>query len=254
MQTITGITDQIDNANLYTDPFKHLIIENIIPSDMYDKLSANFPEKIKTSWATHADQMDNGKPTRSVLKIVHKSILNFSKLTYSQKQCWKEFISIIKSPTFIKCLADKLQVSESTRNKLDKSNIDVQCIYDNKGFMITPHCDTYSQELVYSKNPKILSCIFYFPENEENEENTGTCIYIPDKEGDIKAHGVYYRNRENTMFNDYPEIFRIVKRAPYKKNLLFSFEPTHNLTWHGVPKINSNVNRRSVQVFYRFSN
>lgn len=106
----------------------------------------------------------------------------------------------------------------------DETNAEVQIIKDGTGCKISPHCDTFRR-----KRHKLLTLLIYFPISDELV-SYGTELY------------------KKKVFGG----FRKVKQAPFTDKTALLFQPTHNVTWHGVSEITQAVApRTSLQIFFK---
>ena len=204
--------------NIYNDPYKHLIIENIFDKDCIKNIIKYFP-KIKnlnnrTSIINKVPQND-----RFVLYLDKKQ--DFVNL--KNKDFWYNFYKNLYNKNFINKICKSLNLD------IKNFHIQVQLICDKKNYQIPPHTDRKSNNI--AKHITILTYI-----NDEDNLDLGTELYTESEEGKINL-----KNRK----------FKLIKKAPYKTNFALAFHPINNVTWHGVSEIKENVIRKTIQIFFK---
>ena len=154
---------KINNAEVRTDPFPHLHIENIFPENLYRHMLSQMPDDIKYRTLQNA-RGTIGYPERFV--YVAKSAF------------WKEFERFMCSGMLRQALCRKFGIETGTEEMI--------LIRDKPGYGLGPHSDSPS---------KALSALFYLPKDDALIEH-GTSLYRPKQEG-FTCEGNKHHDRKN---------------------------------------------------------
>lgn len=205
------VANKFAAAEFACDPFKHLIIDNIFPQDVFDSITQN---KITS------DQLPSMKEVRYLPR------------GYSEA---RKAISIINNPEYIpigtKPFWQSLGnwfVGDFTDLVISKFNITkpytVNVLYtrDERGYQLGPHTD---------KPSKIMTLLFYIPSQPTNQK-FGTTIFTP------KQAGLTCKGHKHHSFNN----FDVYSNIEYLPNRMFGFEKT-NQSFHGVLPIDQDCER-----------
>ncbi len=226
---INNSLNKINTDNLLNDPYPHIVIEDFLDNDLFQKLKDNFPTQgLKPNY--HRDSLCEENYTRFV------TILNNIEDCKNFDSSYKELYQLFSSCEYLN------KISQVFQTEIPESRTEMQLIKDISNYKITPHCDTYI------KRHKYLTSLFYIPDDNTSED-IGTELYIPQEDGEISGIGGSYDIDDPI---NYPKKFKLVKKVKYKPNTLLIFIPEHGVSWHGVSQIKSeNCLRKTIQVFQK---
>lgn len=217
-----GSLDKINNSNLFYHPFPHIVIENFLDNNLFQNLRDNFPDN-NFRPSTHGDAIHKNISRRS--RIIIESISDTKPLD----NYYNEIYTLFSSEKYLN------KVMKIFQKNIPKTRTEMQIIKDITNYKITPHCDRF----------KFLTSLFYLPDDNINQD-IGTELYIPDKNGYIDGEGGSYDNI------NYPKKFKLIKKVKYKPNTLLIFIPLDKVTWHGVSQIkHENYIRKTLQIFQK---
>lgn len=163
------IRDRIVESALKTHPYRHLYIEDIFPSDVYQDMINNFPDDYLEIEKTRGTK---GYPKRFTAK--------------PKNGIWATISSQLLSGVLLKSICDKFGIDSYTGLQQD-----LLLVRDFAGYAIPPHTDAIS---------KVISALFYLP-TDASAEQEGTSIYVPNKKGFTCTDGRHYK------FEDFKKIW-----------------------------------------------
>ena len=212
--------------NKYNKPYNHIIINNFLEEKFIEKIMKYFPDINNFNDRKRNKQIIDNNSRRKTFYLDNQE--DFQKL--KNKDIFIKLYKHFNNKEFLN------NIFKIFNKELPKEyHLQCQLIYDIKGYNILPHCDNFK-----NKRHKYLTLLLYLP--DDNIEEYGTEMYKEIKDGNIS----YFDKEINKKRN-----FTIVKKVPFKKNILFAFIPEYNKTWHGVSKIKKNITRRSIQIFLK---
>ena len=188
------VKQRIINAPVMEDPYPHILIDEIFPTQFYDELIKNIP----------SIQEYTAKPKYPGRKTL--TLDNFDNLEEEKRHFWEKMDKWIKSEEFTELLLNKYSIEK-------KGYSDYFLHKDLEDYEVTPHVDVRS---------KLVTYLFYLPKDDSLPE-LGTSVLVP-KQG-VKI--------ESTTKHQDWEDFDIVKESKYIPNSFFSFTPCEN-SFHAV--------------------
>ena len=223
-QNITQhIANAIKNSVVNTEPYPYIFVENIFPDIYYTQIMDNMQKSDKyytqSGKSEYKFRMDINVPD-SLKRASTLDFFNTLKSILSTQLIFNSFFEQFKEQFKDKFGTDNIQ-------KLLKPTL-LLAKYKN-GYYLGPHTDRYD---------KVITCVFYFPENE-NLEHLGTAMYKPKKE-DFTCKGRTHHDFEN---------FRYTHTVPYKANSALIFF-RNDKSFHGVEKISDMIISERLNIQY----
>lgn len=188
------VIKKIKDAQIITDPYPHIMIENIFPAEFYDEILETLP-----SLDDYA--LKSKYPGRKTLTLDSLDNLNEKKKIF-----WEQMTNWLRSDEFAYTLLQKFSINK-------KGNSDFFLHKDLEDFEVIPHTDLRS---------KLVTYLFYLPK-DASMPNLGTDILVPKKDADV-SFTTEHQKWEN---------FDIVKSSKYVPNSFFCFTPCEN-SFHAV--------------------
>lgn len=200
------LKEKIFQAKIEMDPFPHLIIENILPEDIYDELLSNWPSKIFF--------------TNEI-----KDVIRFDQINNNSRAAWEQF----------SCFIDQFLTREISN--LFRPYSFYRFGHDVSGMQLRNGLDHRLTQNFHSPSAHIdqgyiyAALFIYFPKRNETHKELGTRIYRH-KQGRTCP----------TYCNESLTNVELVKTVPYKPNTLFAFLETP-YAWHGSENPRSRLRR-----------
>jgi hypothetical protein len=207
------IDKRFEEVEVETYPFPHLVIENILPTHLYDKIDLYWPNENEFI----------GVDQRSILAITYGS-LEDTNLTKEQKVFWRIFGEVIVDRYIKQNIIRKLAPYFSLKWGMQDFSEDVvqienfhqlrqNClINDRRDYRISPHVDQLN----------LFAAILLYLPKDNKHQTFGTTFY----------EGPHARD-PNLIYNSYPHQLKEAKTIPYNPNTLVTFLQTP-FSWHGV--------------------
>lgn len=233
------LVDKIENSEVHTSPFPHILIEDGIDSSLTsDKilsmtkdcmnLSSNGRTSIVLPW--NLPYMDE----------LEESIRNKFNINLSERVGDDEEIILKKD-----C---------SSEFWIDSDNLDIQDIHLD--YLIRDYdSEKYTQNITNEKTQTVISMHIYLPD-DDNHQDLGTTLYsisddITDTfKSEFFGKGDYPLSIYTTITGDENTIGRYVHKhtkLPYKHGLVY-IHPTTLNSWHSAPKVPVGYNRHSLMI------
>lgn len=220
--------DKINNAKVFTEPFNHLVIDELLPSEFYVSLAkqvndTKFDDFDLSYYASGASRVSVDITNHKLWKNSNASIP-----TTLQKNNYKLLKSrnLNKIKKFTDCLLDneeKLYSALKSKLPTDRDQKDyffhISLVKDGTNYEIAPHPDD---------TVNIFTILFYTPETDCNKE-FGLDIYSKDKEP--------------------------YKKVDFLPNKMIAFAPSA-YSFHGVQRLKDKLvgTRNSFQMFFYTNN
>ena len=231
-EIIQQIVNRIQEASVISEPFDHLIIDNLLPDNFYKELSQDFSnEQFDGRYSRGgygnrerfgADITDYNawqRSGKSITTAIHKD--NYSALSTKGGKSIKAFFdTLLKNhQDLYSAICSKLQ----TKKIKDEYFFHASMTKDSVGYEIEKHTD--SEE-------NIFTILFYTPENDDNKE-FGLHIY-KDASNEAGAKSVDFLPNRMLVF------------APCAPN------KDRTPTWHEVKRLSDKLvgTRNSFQIFF----
>lgn len=236
-----SLLQNFDKSNFYIDPFPHVVIDNALPSNIYDELEKSVPNDL----FSQADlKLNNCRinifPDQLKNDLKHKIWFDF--LAYHNSlNFYEEFISIFKNeinklyPNLINKQKKKFLLKHNVRTMRNKDS----AFTIKKGetlFISTYGCNTPVKTPTSVQNPHLdHSNKFYFglyylrPEKDKSEGGDLVIYRWKDNYSNFKKKNIIFTEKWNNMH----EHVNPVKTIEYKKNsVIFGLNLIDSL--HGV--------------------
>lgn len=219
---------KLGNANINMFPYPHLYLENIFPSDFYQKIQENLPKSEEMLPIEEVRHL-KGYKERFALELRDEYL---TLLPETKNKFWKLLqLYLIEKPYFSNLVFSKFRpYIEKRFNDLDKLDFyaETLLIQDITNYALGPHTDAPR---------KVVTMLFYLP-IDTSQSHLGTSIYIPN-DPDFRCKGGPHHKREH---------FSLMHTNPFLPNSLFAFFKTDN-SFHGVEKVFNPNTRRWLLLF-----
>jgi len=239
-EVLKHLIKQINISKINTNPFEHIFVENIFPSNFYSDLINNLPEL-----SEYTPIKETGTVGENY--SAERYIINFDQSTrFAGKRFQQVYNILIEALTskdifnsitnkFIKTINDRIiKFSNKERMKFGSSNFDFDLraalVKDQTMYSLGAHTDSIA---------KYMTFLFYLPKNN-SMEYIGTSLFAPKK--DYKSndfHSQHYSDKETKKF------FDEVKICPFRPNSVLIF-PRQNMSFHGVNRVNIEKKERDI--------
>jgi hypothetical protein len=214
------LVGRIKDAKIETDPFPHVIVQNVFPDDYYAEIQRHFPADDQMIPLSETGRTGNSYRERLVTLFDESG---FGRLTVEQRRFWGQFGGWLYSPEFMDGVIKMFWPHVKTRihevsQLLGWTRLrgDAQLVSDQTNYGIGPHTDAAH---------RLVTLLFYMPQDDWFR-NCGTSIYTP-KNPEFSCKGGQH----------YPyDLFSHKETIPFLPNTLLMFVRTAN-SFHGVEPI-----------------
>ena len=226
---IGHILNSIKDAGLKKDPFPHFESSPVFPGEFYQELLANLPDDDAYTPAGETGLVTSGAyKERGIISLEGPNLAN---LPNAIRSFWITLSSKLLARTFMEQLVEPF-VRDIEMRFVEKTSLSMwpnaYLCRDWPGYSLGPHTDS---------NQKVVSLIFYLPENSTSPE-LGTSLYIP-RNPDFKCEGgPHYK------FADFTK----VKTLQYVPNTVFGFVKSTK-SFHGVEPLCVQNHSRDVLLY-----
>jgi len=220
--------DKVRKAEVRRDPFPHLMVDKLLPSNVLASLNQLYPT---------LEQMDSMPESRTGNPYAHKYRRLFPlnpetlpRLEKDQRRFWKLFAAYMQAlgPKLLKALPEPPEGQQFLTVEPSQMRTRIDLWSDRGGYQITPHTDA----------PHKLATFLLYCTEDPALAGEGTSIYRPKEEGFTSWNGRQY------PYDQFEEIYR----TPYGANRLFGFRKTDQ-SFHGKsPVAESSSERRVIAV------
>jgi hypothetical protein len=218
-QIVNHFFEKLKTSPVVTEPFSHMIIEDIFPKDFYKEILAHVPKRDQfISQANSAFPKLRKYDKRLEFKLTPDRI---SELPEEQFSFWNDMCEWLLGQDLVEFLLEKFSSELKQRFQIeDLASLEphpVACINrDLTGYSLGPHTDAPK---------KMFVLLFYLPKNEEHA-HLGTSIFAPKEDGLTDKSGAHF------CFDGFDEVDCI----PNKPNSMMLC-CWNDQSWHGVKKI-----------------
>ncbi len=210
---------RLANTAKRTWPFPHFVCEDVFPEAFYREMVARFPAD------EYLPPLNDIYPKRLSLRIGVPDQLDA--LPDDLRGFWRALGRSLGSRSFMRHVLRLYDpILEQRFGEIAEPHIYLHSDVDSYG--IGPHVDI---------NYKVVSMIFYMPDEPRDDLHAASVLAKTDDELDVPA-----------PYEESWEGFRAVSTVPFKPNILFTFAVTRE-SWHGVRPNPQGVPRRSLQYF-----
>lgn len=193
MNTKEYILEKILNTEVQTNPWKHMIIDNFLPKDLFDGIKKE-TKKYQTIMGNHNIQ-------RGYVTTINKSVDFYP--DFNNTPCLYEYYQILTDKDIELAIKKQVNIKDYHSNNLSKdmwSSFDIQ----EAGFVYDVHSDI---------EEKIHTLVHYLADLED-DDTLGTTLYSP-----------YIESSKLNTQNDY------LKRAKYIPNSAILFSPCEKMNF-----------------------
>ena len=224
------------------DPYPHVIIEDALPSNIYDELDAVFPEKLLLS--DHPSVYNDRGHTRRYLSayaLAEKTIpsiwLDFFEYHVSDK-----FYSRVTNEIFVDAIKQLypeqaeqiLNTPSKPRSKVNQSNASTPIVTDCQFVVNKPLEENTTSRTPHIDNPvEIYAALLYM--KKRDDDSIGGDLQLYDTIGEKPR---FFGKREAKL-----DGVKMVESCPYKPNSLALFLNCR----HGVHGVGGIKNQKSVR-------
>lgn len=177
---------RIRDARLATEPFPHIVVDDVFPPDYYAEIQRLFPRDEQMIPLSETGRTGNAYRERLVTLFDETG---FARLDEEQRRFWGEFGGWLYSPEFINGVIetfwphvkDRLQ-AVSRLSGIARVRGDALLVSDQTNYAIGPHTDAAH---------RLVTFLFYLPQDARHQQH-GTSIYRPKDPNFRCAGGPHY--------------------------------------------------------------
>jgi hypothetical protein len=214
---------RLANAPLFHFPFLHIVVDEILPRDVYETLQEALPDE--DVGATEA------QPFRRAL---HPAAVAQSSMDDARKAFWASMFATMMHDDIGAWIMAKFYDQVAARFGLDQPGGGValrsstRLVRDRAGFALRPHTDPPE---------RVISTLIYLPRSAAHPE-LGTSLYLPNDPEMTCPGGVEHD----------PALFDRAATIPFRPNTLLAF-PKTPACFHGVEAAIGPGGRRDLLLF-----
>jgi FkbM family methyltransferase len=231
-RVLQHVLDRVARAELVTEPFPYVVVDDVFPADYYAELLAHFPT---------ADSLvplgQSGRVPSSAYKERHVVLFNdeeFTRLQPAQRAFWEAMAGWMYSDPFVNAFVTKFATALQPRltkilaaDGVLRSRGDALLVEDHTKYAIGPHTDAPH---------RLVSFLFYLPE-DDSMRDLGTSIYKAKDPNFVCWGGPHHPF----------EPFERVCTIDFVPNRLVAFPKTER-SFHGVEAITREDVRRHLLI------
>jgi hypothetical protein len=206
----------VNTAQLEREPFCHIYMQGMFPSEIYSLLLRNFPPKdLYTPLNARKWVRADGSSTRDKFFLTPD---NLARLSPESAGLWRMFVGAVTDDQFKRTVFAKLAPDLAARFGVAEGDVpDVECgheimlVRDTEDYVIKPHPDGLNKYVTFQ---------FYLP-SDDTQLELGTSLF----------------RRRSGIFRS---TFEEVKRFPFRPNSAYSFpvsESPDRTSWHGRERL-----------------
>lgn len=207
------ITEKLQSAQVIEYPFPHIVVENILPDDLYVMASSQ--------WPCDSAFIGHGNGNHFILPVTG-GVAEKSRLDHDQKIFWRVFGEVIVNryikPRIAAMLIPYLPMKAGLENydisKFDLTQDIASFRQDNIAFDQGP----YNTNIHIDQRNILAAMLIYMPVDNDHQE-LGTQFFEGPPAGC------------NDVYNSNSSFSSLVKIVPYKPNTLVAFMQTP-ISWH----------------------
>jgi hypothetical protein len=224
--------ERIRSANVRTDPFPHIFVEEVFPKDFYAEIQRNrLPDESYCPLVSTGRVGSQYSPERFCYMPSQQSAVTDA----ASSRFWQELFSTFNDADFFNAWMERF-ASYLQKRIADgfgfavggaRPQTEIFLMRDKRNYLLRPHTDTPA---------KAVSALFYLPPNDRLEF-LGTSLYRP-KEGAATPFGRHL-NRD---------LFDAVGTIPFRANSVLGF-PNLPGSFHGVEPMDSPDQVRDILLY-----
>lgn len=166
------VINRIAAAEIVTEPFPYVVVDEVFPADYYAEMLAHFPSpQALVPLGASGRVSKDAYPERNVVLFSDE---DFGRMEARQQTFWREFAGWMYSELFINQLVAKFQLALEPRiakilenDPVLKARGDALLVNDRTHYAIGPHTDAPH---------RLVSLLFYLPQ-DDSLRPFGTSIY-----------------------------------------------------------------------------
>jgi hypothetical protein len=235
-RSLEHLLGRIEATPAIQEPFTHIFLEDVLPSDVYAQVLAGLPDE--SQYGGTAERYQRGEAGGFVRKMFQFTPTNLDALDPDRRELWAGIGAALTAPELKRALYAKLARDLAYRFGVPESSCaDLPgharpMLYrETEGFEIPPHPDT---------RKKVVTMALYFPA-DRSQLDLGTSLYR--------------RRRLALPFGDWHGRFEELKRFPFEPNSAYAFVVNNTITkksWHGRDELppGAGVRNTLLNTFY----
>ena len=211
----------VERTTLRTEPFDHVRLENVFPSDLYRRMLENFPAAGNFHAMNHPDALRaDGSSTRLHMHLYPEKV---SRLPDEQRQVWSAVAAVLWSPELENAFKRKFRTALEDRFRRPAESIRLRpmptLVRDLPGYRIRVHADVPT---------KAITVQFYLP-SDGSQAHLGTIFHTTGQDDG----------------SDQPLAMQFLPSCGY------AFPVSPKESWHSVPATNdADGERWSIKLTY----
>lgn len=209
------LLEKIASAQILTDPFDHVIIDDFLPRDLYGDMIQHRIGNECLQTLQELNRIDYHTQRRVIGLGQNMPILD-----PSHRALWESMHALMDRVAL--ALLEKFCWFRSMPCASETST-EIFFVRDNQGYRINPHTDAPT---------KLCTALLYLPQTRDLPI-PGTTLYRPHDPRFICEGGPHYQNLWD---------FEKIRTVEYQPNRLLAFRKT-NRSFHGVEEMTSDLDR-----------
>jgi|JI10StandDraft_1071094.scaffolds.fasta_scaffold157988_3 hypothetical protein len=224
---------QIANTQIRNYPFAHIYVPNVFPDGFYAELRKNLPTNDGYTALAETGRVGTGY-SRARLSLFPTD-LDKANIPPAQRDFWRRVFDTLGDGEFVTAVFERFRPFIERRfAKPDGSRPGLKVKHET---FLMRDLDTYSLGPHTDSPAKLVSMLFYLPEDDSASE-LGTALYVPKDRGFTSEGGPHL---------DFAE-FDHVYTVPYAPNVVASF-PKTLACFHGVEPVKGANKQRDILFF-----
>jgi hypothetical protein len=220
-RVLQHVADRISRAELQTDPFPFLVVDDVFPDEYYETMLRHFPSPSQMRPLSESGRVAPGNyEERHALLFLDQEL---ARLSQQQSDFWRSLAEWMYSDPFAsafvtrfcQALQPRLEAIMRSEGQI-KAKGDALLVQDHTRYAIGPHTDAPH---------RLVTFLFYLPK-DDSTRNLGTSVYRP-KDPDFTCWGGPHHPFDQ---------FDRVETIEFLPNRLLAFPKTER-SFHGVERI-----------------
>jgi len=232
---IQDLFTKIQNADIHTEPFDHLIVDNLLPEDLYKEVSKELEAE---DFSHNYEKGSYGAKERFGVDITSYSAWIASGRKSSTTIHQDNYNLLSKKLTSVQFFIDLLLENEKGLYSVLGSKLPTERIQDDYFFHVHMNKDSLGYKIVAHVDAQnIFTILFYAPETDINK-TFGLNVYGEGGTTPVETYGT-------------PRNLELVKHIDFIPNRMLIFAPSES-TWHSVSQLSDELvgTRNSFQMFF----
>jgi hypothetical protein len=242
------IFSKIDNAEVQTEPFDHVVIDNLLPQDFYKEVSE---ELDRANLDNHCEKGDYGTKGRFGVDITDYSAWKNSGCKSSTTIHQNNYNLISQKLPNVHVFVNFLLENEKSFYSAIASKFPTERIKDDYFFHLHLNKDSLGYKIpAHVDGNNIFTILFYTPQTDVNK------MFGLDLYGEGGSTPVLVDRLHEERHKGPTENLQLVKHVDFLPNRMLIFAPSYGgvrpATWHGVNQLSHELTgtRNSFQMFF----